>query len=60
MKKTSKNNGDSYCLNCFDSIRREYKFRCHVKVCKTKDFWRITFPTQKYNVLKLNQFMKLD
>ena len=60
MKKTSKNNGDCYCLNCLHSIRTEYKFRCHEKVCKTKDFWRITLPNQKNNVLKFNQFMKLD
>ena len=59
MKKTSKNNGDSYCLNCLHSIRTEYKLKCE-KVCKTKDFWRITLPNQKNNVLKFNQFMKLD
>ena len=55
-----KNNGDFYCLNCLHSFKTENKLRCREKVCENKYFCEITLPTQKYNVLKLNQFMKSD
>ena len=31
---TSKNNGDSDCLNCFHSFRTENKLKKHYNVCK--------------------------
>ena len=33
-KKTSKHNGDFYCLNCFNFFRTEQKLKSREKVCK--------------------------
>ena len=38
---TSKNNGDSYCLNWLYSFRTEYKLKFYEKVCKNKVFYGI-------------------
>ena len=53
----SKHKGDFCSLNCFHS---ENKFKSHEKVCKNKNFSRILMPSQKDNMLKFNQYMKLD
>ena len=47
---TSKQKGDSYCLNCLHSFRTEDKLKFHGKVCKTKDFCGIPMPSQKDNI----------
>ena len=57
---TSKNNDNFYYLNCRHSFRRENKLEYNKKVYKNKDFCEITLPTQKYNILKFNQYMKSD
>ena len=53
----SKHKGDFCSLNFFHS---ENKFKSHEKVCKNKNFSRILMPSQKDNMLKFNQYMKLD
>ena len=57
---TSKNDFDSYCLNCLHSFRIKNKLKSHEKVCKNKDFCGVLLPSQKCNILKLNQYMKSD
>ena len=42
---TSKHHSDFYCLNCFHSFATKNKLESHEKVCKKKDFCRITLPT---------------
>ena len=54
----SKNHGDSYCLNWLHSFKTENKVKSHKKVCKNEDFCGIVLPSQKDNILNLNQYMK--
>ena len=37
-RRTSKNNGDFYRLNCPHSVRTKNKFESHKKVCEKKRF----------------------
>ena len=57
---TSKNDFDSYCLNCLHSFRIKNKLKSHEKLCKNKDFCGVLLPSQKCNILKFNQYMKSD
>ena len=56
----SKHKGDFYCLNCFYSFRTKNKIKSHEKVCKNKDFCGIVMPSEKDNILEVNQSMKSD
>ena len=47
----SKNNTDSYCFNCFHSFMKKF-----IK----KDFCGIILPSQKYDILKFDQYIKSD
>ena len=57
---TSKHDGDFYCLNCLHPFRTEKKLKSHEKICKNKDFRGIVMPSEKYNILEFNQYMKSD
>ena len=46
---TSKNNGDSYFLNCLPFYRTKNKLKSHEKVCKNKDFCGIVLLSQTDN-----------
>ena len=39
-EKTSKNNGDFFCLNSFHWFRKRNKLRPHKKVCEIKNFFK--------------------
>ena len=41
---TSKNNGDSYCLNCLYSFRTTNMLNSHEKECKNKYIFGIVLP----------------
>ena len=43
-RRTSKHNGDSYCLNCFHSYRTKEALENHMKVCEDKDYCYIEMP----------------
>ena len=43
---TSKNNDDSYCLNCLRSFRTESKLKSLEKIWKNKDLCGIALPSQ--------------
>ena len=32
----------------------------HEKVCKSKDFCGIVLPSEKYNILEFNEYIKVD
>ena len=43
---TSKNKGDSYCLNCLHSFRTENKLKSHEKVTKSRCFCGIVMASE--------------
>ena len=45
----SNNNGDFYCLNCFDSYRTLNKFKIHERVCNNHDYCHVDMP-EKGNI----------
>ena len=51
--KTSKHNGDFYCLNCLHSHRTKNKLKKHENVCKNHDYCHIEMP-KKGSVIKYN------
>ena len=57
---TSKDHGDSYCLNCLYSFITENKLKFLENVSKNKDFCGILIPSEKNNILVFNQYMKSD
>ena len=57
---TSKHKGNFYCLNCLHSFRTENKNKSLEKVCKNKNFFGIVMPSEKDEILELNQYMKSD
>ena len=52
---TGNNNGDFYCLNCFQSYTTENKFKKHKKVCENHDYCYGEMPGEDYKTLKCNQ-----
>ena len=52
---TSKNNGDSYFLNCLHSFRKKNRLESHKKVCEIKDFCNVIMPSEDTKTLELNQ-----
>ena len=48
---TSNNNGDFYCLNCFDSYRTLHKLKKHERVFNNHDYCRIDMP-KKHEKIK--------
>ena len=51
---TSNNNGDFYCLNCFQSYRRKEKLKKHKNVCENHDYCYVEMPKQDNKILKYN------
>ena len=54
----SKHDGVFYCLNCLHSFKTGNKLKSHEKACKNKDFCGTVMPSEKGNILELNQYMK--
>ena len=51
----SNNNGDFYCLNCFQSYTTENKLKKHKKVCENHDYCYVEMPEKDNKILKYNQ-----
>ena len=49
------NNGDFYCLNCFQSYTTENKLKKHKKVCENHDYSYLEMPEKDNKILKYNQ-----
>ena len=49
------NNGDFYCLNCFQSYNTENKLKKHKKVCENHDYCYLEMPEEDNKILKYNQ-----
>ena len=49
------NNGDSYCLNCFQSYATENKLKKHKKVCKNHNYCYVKMPEEYNKILKYNE-----
>ena len=43
---TSKNNDDSYSLNCVHSLRKKNKLDSDKNVCENKDFCNVIIPSE--------------
>ena len=52
---TGNNNGDFYCLNCFQSYTKENKLKKHKKVCENHDYCYVEMPEEDNKILKYNQ-----
>ena len=51
----SNNNGDFYCLNCFQSYTTENKLKRHEKVRKNHDYYYVEMPEEYNKTLKYNE-----
>ena len=51
---TGDNNGDFYCLNCFQSYTTENKLKRHKKVCENHDYCYEEMPEEDNKILKYN------
>ena len=49
------NNGDFYCLNCFQSYTMENKLEKHKKVCENHDYCYVEMPEEYNKTLKYNE-----
>ena len=49
---TSKDDGDFYCLNCFQSYPTENKFKKHKNVCENHDYCYVEMPEEGNKILK--------
>ena len=49
------NNGDFYCLNCFQSYTTENRLKKHEKVCENHDYCYVEMPEEDNKILKYNQ-----
>ena len=59
---TGNNNGDFYCLNCFQSYTSENKLKNHKKVFENHDYCYVEMPGKDNKILKYNRgekFMKI-
>ena len=52
------NNGDFYCLNCFQSYTTKNKLRKQKKVCENYDYCYVEMPEEDNEILKYNQVEK--
>ena len=55
--KTSRNNEDFHCLNCFHLFRTKSKLESHKKYVKIKIF---VIPSEDIKILEYNQYQKSD
>ena len=53
-RKTSKHDGDFYCLNCFHSYATENKFENHKNICENHDYCYVEMPKEGNEILKYN------
>ena len=53
--KTLNNNGDFYCLRCFQLYTTENKLKKHKKVCENHDYCYVEIPEEDIKILKYNQ-----
>ena len=51
---TGNNNGDFYCLKCFQSYTTENKFKKHKKVCENHSYCYEEMPEEDNKLLKYN------
>ena len=51
---TGNNNGDFYCLNCFQSYTTENKLKKHKKVCEGHDYCYVEMLEKDNKILKFN------
>ena len=51
---TGNNNGDFYCLNCFQSYSAENKLKKHKKVCENHDYCYVETPEKDSRISKYN------
>ena len=51
-KITGNNNGDFYCLNCFQSYTTENKLKKHKKLCEYHDYCYVEMPEEDNKILK--------
>ena len=51
---TGNNNGDFYCLNCFQSYTTENKLKKHQKVCENLDYCYVEMSEKDNKILKYN------
>ena len=49
---TSNNNGDYYCLNCFNSYRTNNKLKRHERLCDKRDYCHVEMPKGDNKILK--------
>ena len=52
---TGNNNGDFYCLNCFQSNTAENKLKKHKKVCEYHGYCYVEMPKEYNKILKYNE-----
>ena len=52
---TGNNNGDFYCLNCFQSYTTKNILKKHKKVCENHDFCYVEMPEEYNKILKYNE-----
>ena len=52
---TGNNNGDFYCLNCFQPYTTENKLKKHKKVCENHDYCYVEMPEEYNKTLKYNE-----
>ena len=51
---TGNNQGDFYCLNCFQSCTTKNKLKKHKKVCENHDYCYVEM-SEEYEILKYNE-----
>ena len=56
--RTSNNNGDFFCLNCFHSFRTEEKLIMHKNVLDNHDYYYVEMPQEDNRILKYNHGKK--
>ena len=52
---TGNNNGDFYCLNCFNAYRSKNKLETHKKICENHDYCHVEMLNEDNKILKYNQ-----
>ena len=52
---TGNNNGDFYCLNCFQSYTTENKLKKNKKICENHGYCYVEMPEEDNKILKYNE-----
>ena len=56
---TSNHNGDSYCLNCYHSYRKEDRLKKHERVCNDHDYCHVEIPNEDKKNIKIQPRRKV-